>query len=130
MGHVRLFLLVAAAVSTAYLLLCLAAPSSLSFNMEQACRPSDRFSAPLRTEVLPVSVGEIILQPSEAEIGQQVIDVTGTWGRHRVHIEKVNDEGQCRRRISWESTHWPLLLRGAAGLVSLREQITADLREG
>ena len=130
MGHVRLFLLVAAAVSTAYLLLCLAAPSSLSFNMEQACHPSDRFSAPLRTEVLPVSVGEIILQPSESEIGQQVIDVTGTWGRHRVHIEKVNDGGQCRRRISWESTHWPLLLRGAAGLVSLREQITADLREG
>ena len=130
MGHVRLFLLVAAAVSTAYLLLCLAAPSSLSFNMEQACHPSDRFSAPLRTEVLPVSVGEIILQPSESEIGQQVIEVTGTWGRHRMHMEELNEGGQCRRRISWESTHWPLLLRGAAGLVSLREQITADLREG
>ena len=130
MGHVRLFLLVAAAVSTAYLLLCLAAPSSLSFNMEQACRPSDRFSSPLKTEVLPVSIGEMILQISEAEIGQQVIEVTGTWGRHRVHIEELNEGGQCRRRISWESTHWPLLLRGAAGLVSLRDQITVELGEG
>ena len=70
MGHVRLFFLVAAAVSTAYLLLCLAAPSSLSFEVEQACRPSDRFSAPLNTEVLPVSIGEMTLQTSEAEIVQ------------------------------------------------------------
>ena len=130
MGHVRLFLLVTAAVSSAYLLLCLAAPASLSFELEQACRPSDRFSAPLRTEVLPVSIGEMTLQAAEADIGHQVIEVTGTWGRHRMHMEELNEGGQCRRRISWESTHWPLLLRGAAGLVSLREQITADLREG
>ena len=130
MGHVRLFFLVAAAVSTAYLLLCLAAPSSLSFELEQACPPTDRFSAPLRTEALPVSIGEMTLQTAEAEIGQQIIDVTGTWGRHRVHVEELNKGGQCRRRISWESTHWPLLLRGAAGLVSLRDQITAELGEG
>ena len=130
MGHVRLFFLVVAAVSTAYLLLCLAAPSSLSFDMEQACHPSDRFSAPLRTEALPVSIGEMTLQTAGAEIGHQVIDVTGTWGRHRVHIEELNEGGQCRRRIFWDSTHWPLLLRGAAGLVSLRDQITAELGEG
>ena len=130
MGHVRLFFLVAAAVSTAYLLLCLAAPASLSFDVEQACRPSGRFSAPLRAEVLPLSIGAMTLQTAEAEIGQQVIDVTGTWGRHRVHIEEFIEGGQCRRRISWESTHWPLLLRGAAGLVSLRDQITAGLKEG
>ena len=130
MGHLRLFLLVAAAVSTAYLLLCLAAPESLSFHLEQACRPSDRFSAPHKTEPLPVSIGEMSLQTSGAEIGKQVIDVTGTWGRHRLHIEEFIEGGQCRRRISWESTHWPLLLRGAAGLVSLRDQIMAELREG
>jgi len=76
-----------------------------------------------------VSIGEMTLRTSEAEIGQQVFDVTGTWGRHRVHMEERNEGGQCRRRISWESTHWPLLLRGAAGLVSLRDQITAELGE-
>lgn len=130
MGHVRLFFLVVAAVSTAYLLLCLAAPASLSFDVEQACRPSDLFSAPRHTEALPLSIGEMTLQTAEAEIGQQIIDVTGTWGRHRVHMEELNKGGQCRRRISWESTHWPLLLRGAAGLVSLRDQITAELGEG
>ena len=130
MGHLRLFLLVAAAVSTTYLLLCLAAPAGLSFDVEQACRPSGRFSAPLSAEVLPLSIGAMTLQTAEAEIGQQVIDVTGTWGRHRVHIEEFIEGGQCRRRISWESTHWPLLLRGAAGLVSLRDQITAGLKEG
>ena len=77
-----------------------------------------------------MSIGEMTLQTAEAEIGQQIIDVTGTWGRHRVHMEELNIGGQCRRRISWESTHWPLLLRGAAGLVSLRDQITAELGEG
>ena len=130
MGHVRLFFLMAATVSTAYLLLCLAAPSSLSFEVDQTCPPTDRFSAPLRTEALSLSIGELTFQTSEAEVGQQVIDVTGTWGRHRVRIAELNDGGQCRRRISWESTHWPLLLRGAAGLVSLRDQITAELGEG
>jgi hypothetical protein len=129
MGHVRLFFLVAAAISSAYLLLCLVAPTSLSFEMEQSCRPSDRFSSPLRTEVLPVSIGVMTLQTLETGIDQQVIDVTGTWGRHRLHMEEVSSDGECRRHLFWESTHWPLLLRGAAGLLSLREQIQAELEE-
>ena len=95
MGHVRLFLLVVAAVSTAYLLLCLVAPASLSFEVEQACRPSNRFSAPLSAEVLPVSIGEMTLQTSETEIGHHVIDVTGTWGRHRLRMEEVSSNGEC-----------------------------------
>ncbi|MGB1671135.1 MAG: hypothetical protein ACPHCT_06655 [Flavobacteriales bacterium] len=70
------------------------------------------------------------LKTSGFEIGKQVVDVTGTWGRHRMHIEEFIEGGQCRRRISWESNQWPLLLRGAAGLVSLRDQIMAELSEG
>ena len=130
MGHLRLFLLVTAAALTAYVLLCVAAPSKLAIRVEGTCPPSGQGAAFHLGETLPVPLGEMTLRTFADDADEKTIEVSGSWGRHRILIERVDEGGECRRRISWQSTHWPLLLRGAAGLVSLRETVTVHLEEG
>ena len=77
------------------------------------------------TWALPL--GHMMLTSAGTNASREQIEVSGSWGRHQISIEMVTSEDECRQRVSWQSHHWPFLLRGAAGFVSLRETVTLHL---
>jgi len=128
MGHLRLLLLVTATVSTAYLVVCLLAPTSLEFTWEESCPMTRNWREAGAEMTWALPLGQMMLTSAGTNASSEQIEVSGSWGRHRISIEMITSEDECRQRVFWQSRHWPFLLRGAAGFVSLRETVTLHLR--
>lgn len=128
MGHLRLLLLVAATVSTAYLVVCFLAPSSLAFTWEEPCLETPTWREAGAEMTWPLPWGHMLLTSAGTNAGLEQIAVSGSWGRHRISIDHISSGDGCRQRVTWQSLHWPFLLRGAAGFVSLKETVMLHLR--
>ncbi len=119
MGHLRLLFLLLGTLFSAYLLLCLVAPSDLTLNWKGACSESPVVEPGNWTFPL----GDMWVEPLDSSR----FSVHGLWGEHHLRIENQTGSGVCIMHVNWDSVHWPLLLRGAASLVDVRGEILSRI---
>jgi len=126
MGHLRLLFLVLGMLSAAYLLLCLAAPTTLSFRMEGQCTEEGISERASGIGSWPFPLGAMEVEPLGSP-GASRFAVNGPWGEHRFQVETRTETGSCVVQVEWESLRWPLLLRGAASLLNVRQRARAHV---
>ena len=116
MDHLRLLLLLIGTVLGGYLLLCLVAPTELSFDWPCDCEV--RVESPPHAVDFPMWSMEV----TEEDTGLRSTWVLrGRWGEHRMVRETSEHSGDCVGRLSWQSLRWPFFLRGAAALANVRQ---------
>lgn len=114
MEHVRLFLLMIGTLLAGYLCLCLVAPPRLEFSWEAPCR-SGKWPV---SDTVHFPWWEMERMVDASDSNSMVL--RGRWGVHRINATEAADEkGNCTLRLSWGSTQWPFLLRGAAAMAKV-----------
>ena len=114
MEHVRLFLLMAGTVLAGYLCLCLVAPAELGFSWEAPCRSEEWPDS----ATVPFPWWDMDLSMDAADSNTLILH--GRWGTHRLIAEESADgQGDCVLQLSWQSSRWPFLLRGAASIANV-----------
>ena len=120
MGHLRLFVVLTGLLSAAYLLLCLVAPSELTLHWEGDCSESPTVEA----EYWRLPLGVMRVEPLDSNR----YFVEGVWGEHDLRIERRTGFESCVIEVSWTSVRWPFMLRGAASICNVREEVLARIK--
>lgn len=119
MGHLRLFTVLMGVLSAAYLLMCLVAPSELTLQWEGACSEFPAVEAD--DWKLPFGVMRVEL------VGSNRYVVEGAWGEHDLRIQRRAGSDGCIIQADWTSVRWPFLLRGAASIFNVREEVLSHI---